>query len=147
MKEKYSGRHGARRLPERKRRTPVKINFEEFEVVEPKTWKKDAQIVSIYGNGGMAVNEELIRAVKTNCFEIRLDSRDCGRMLLIPGGSTITNMGKTHRIKNYAVMERLARKKIKFPAYYVGEWSEENQCRIGELSVINPNRSGGRIKK
>ena len=102
----------------------MKINFEEFEVITPKKRKKAAQIVSVYSNGGLTVNEELVKAVKTSAFEIRLDAKDCGRILLIPGGSVITDMGKTHRMKNYAVMEKLAKKKIKFPVYYVGEWNE-----------------------
>lgn len=125
----------------------MKINFEEFEVIEPIRRKQNKQVVSVFGDGYFAVNEELVKALKTNHFEIHLDKKDCSRLLLVPNGKIITAMGKNNRIKNYAIAEKLTKKKIKFPVYYIGEWNEENQCWIGELSVTNPNKSGGKIKK
>lgn len=68
-------------------------------------------------------------------------------MLLVTNRKILTDMGKSNRIKNYAISDRLIRKKVKFPAYYVGEWSEENKCWLGELVVSNPNKAGVKIKK
>lgn len=68
-------------------------------------------------------------------------------MLLVTNRKILTDMGKSNRIKNYAISDRLIRKKVKFPAYYVGEWSEENKSWLGELVVSNPNKAGVKIKK
>lgn len=125
----------------------MKINFEEFEVIRPMSRRQNRQVVSVFADGGFAVNEELVKAMNTNHFEIYLDKKDCSRLLLVPDGKIITDMGKNNRIKNYAIAERLSKKKIKFPVYYIGEWSEENKCWIGELSITNPNKAGGKIKK
>lgn len=89
----------------------------------------------------------MVQVMKTNCFEIHLDRKDCTRILLVPNGRVLTDMGKTYRIENYGIAERLSERKIKFPAYYVGDWDEESGCWIGELSALNPNRTSGRIKK
>lgn len=125
----------------------MRINLEEFEVIAPIKKKKNKQVVSVFGDGVFAVNKEVIQVMKTNCFEIYLDRKDCSRMLLVPNGEVVTDMGKTYRIKNYGIAERLSKKRIKLPAYYVGSWNEESECWVGELSVLNPNKSGGRIKK
>lgn len=125
----------------------MKINLEEFEVIEPKRKKQNRQVISVFEDGSFSVNEELVKALKTNKFEIHLHKKDCNMLLLNPNGKIITDMGKNNRIKNYAILERLKRQKVKFPIYYVGEWNEENQCWIGELSVTNPNKAGGKIKK
>lgn len=125
----------------------MKINFEEFEVIEPIRKKQKKQVISIFENGDFAVNDELVKALKTNRFEIHLYKKDCSMLLLDPNGKIITDMGKNNRIKNYAITEKLIKKKTKFPVYYIGEWSEENKCWVGELSVTNPNKSGGKIKK
>ncbi len=66
----------------------------DFEVIVPKLRKPTKQVVSVFENGNLSVNEALIKALKINCFEIRLDKKGQSTMLLIPGGKTITDMGK-----------------------------------------------------
>ena len=53
----------------------MKINFEEFEVIEPIRKKQKKQVISIFENGDFAVNDELVKALKTNRFEIHLYKR------------------------------------------------------------------------
>jgi len=41
----------------------------------------------------------------------------------------------------------LSSKKIKLPAYYVGNWDNENECWIGELVLSNPNKTNKKVIK
>ncbi len=125
----------------------MKIDFDDFEVIIPELRKPMKQVVSVFEDGSLSVNEALVKGLKTNQFEIRLDKKEQSKMLLIPNGKEITDMGKNNRIKNYAIVKRLEKKKIKFPIYYVGDWDEESKCWIGELSLTNPNKSAVKIKK
>lgn len=124
----------------------MKINFDEFEVVKPIARKKVKQVISISDNGDFAINSELRKAVKTSKFEVHI-KKDCTQILLFPNGKEITDVGNNNRIKNYAVLEKLSKKKIKVPAYYVGSWDEENECWIGELVLSNPNKTNKKVIK
>ena len=44
-------------------------------------------------------------------------------------------------------MEKLSSKKIKLPAYYVGNWDNENEGWIGELVLSNPNKTNKKVIK
>lgn len=44
----------------------MKINLEEFEVIEPKRKKQNRQVISVFEDGSFSVNEELVKALKTN---------------------------------------------------------------------------------
>lgn len=73
--------------------------------------------------------------------------KDCSQILLVPNGKEITDVGNSNRIKNYAVLERLVSKKVKVPAYYVGNWDDENECWLGELVLANPNKKNKKVIK
>jgi len=124
----------------------MKINFDEFEVVKPIARKQVKQVISISSNGDFAINSELRKAVKTSKFEVHI-KKDCTQILLFPNGKEITDVGNNNRIKNYAVLEKLSSKKIKLPAYYVGNWDNENECWIGELVLSNPNKTNKKVIK
>ena len=87
----------------------------------------------------------MAKALKTNRFEIRIKP-DCSRILLIPDGKILIDMGKNNRTKNYAIIEKLTKQKVKFPIYYVG-CLDENQNWIGELVTKNPNKHVGKVMK
>lgn len=125
----------------------MKINFDEFEVIVPVTRKQSKQVVSVFADGSFSVNGELVKVMKTNQFEVYLDKKDYCRMLLVPGGKIITDMGKNNRIKNYAISEKLTQKKVTFPAYYSGRWDDDNKCWIGDLVRSNPNKTRISVKK
>lgn len=124
----------------------MKINFDEFEVVKPIARKQVKQVISISNNGDFAINSELRKAIKTSKFEVRI-KKDCTQILLLTNGKEITDVGNNNRIKNYGVLEKLINKKIKLPAYYVGNWDEENECWIGELVLSNPNKTNKKVIK
>lgn len=124
----------------------VKINFEDFGVIKPVTRKKVKQVVTISNKGDFSINNELRKVIKTSKFEVRI-KKDCSQILLLPDGKEITDVGNHNRMKNYAALEKLMSKKIKIPAYYVGNWSEENGCWIGELVLSNPNRTSKKAIK
>lgn len=124
----------------------MKINFEEFEVVKQVPRKRTKQVISIFCNGDFAINGELKKILKSTKFEVRI-KRDCSQMLLLPNGKELTDIGKNNRVKNYAVLEKLEARKIKLPAYYVGEWDDENECWIGELVLVNPNKTNKKVVK
>lgn len=124
----------------------MKINFDEFDVVKPIARRQINQVISISGNGDFAINGELRKAIKTSKFEVRM-KKDCSQILLVPNGKEITDVGNSNRIKNYAVLERLVSKKVKVPAYYVGNWDDENECWLGELVLANPNKKNKKVIK
>lgn len=124
----------------------VKINFEDFDVIKPVTRKKIKQVVTISNKGDFSINNELRKTINTSKFEVRI-KKDCSQILLLPDGKEITDVGNRNRMKNYAALEKLMSKKIKIPAYYVGNWSDENGCWIGELVLSNPNRTGKKVVK
>lgn len=70
--------------------------------------------------------------------EIRL-KRDCSCLALVKNGDGMVKFGKNGRLKNYELIKKISQKKIKFPVYYIGEWSENEQIWMGELSYNNPN--------
>ena len=121
------------------------VNYNEFEVLVPVTRKQSKQVISIFENGDFVINVELAKALKTNRFEIRIKP-DCSRILLIPDGKILIDMGKNNRTKNYAIIEKLTKQKVKFPIYYVG-CLDENQNWIGELVTKNPNKHVGKVMK
>ncbi len=124
----------------------MKINFDEFDVVKPIARRQINQVISISGNGDFTINGELRKAIKTSKFEVRM-KKDCSQILLVPNGKEITDVGNSNRIKNYAVLERLVNKKVKVPAYYVGNWDDENECWLGELVLANPNKKNKKVIK
>ena len=58
----------------------------------------------------------------------------------MPNGEQKIELGKNYRFKNYEICERLKAKRIKFPAYYVGEWDGKTDFWLGDLTMVNPNR-------
>ena len=124
----------------------MKIDFEEFDVVKPLSRKQTKQVISVFSNGDFAINSELRKTINSSKFEVRI-KKDCSQILILPNGEEITDVGKNNRIKNYAVSERLEAKKVKFPAYYVGKWDDENDCWLGDLVLSNPNKSDKKLIK
>lgn len=124
----------------------MKINFEEFEVVKPIPRKQAKQVISVFSNGDFAINSELRKTIKSSKFEVHI-KKDCSQILILPNGKEITDVGKNNRIKNYAISEKLEEKKVKFPAYYVGKWDDENECWIGDLVLSNPNKCNKKVTK
>lgn len=86
------------------------------------------------------------KTLKSTTFEVRI-KRDCTQILLLPNGKEITDVGKNNRIKNYAISEKLAAQKIKLPAYFVGNWDDENDCWVGDLVLSNPNKTNKKVIK
>lgn len=115
-------------------------------MIKPVTRKKIKQVVTISNKGDFSINNELRKTINTSKFEVRI-KKDCSQILLLPDGKEITDVGNRNRMKNYAALEKLMSKKIKIPAYYVGNWSDENGCWIGELVLSNPNRTGKKVVK
>lgn len=121
-------------------------DFSDFEIVRPAMRREAKQVISVFENGDLALNGTLCKILNTNQVEIRI-KKDCSQILLIPEGEVLLEMTKNNRIKNYSICEKLAKKKIKFPVYYVGEWDEENRFWMGELVMTNPNKTSGKLIK
>lgn len=122
------------------------IDMSEFEIVRPAIRKEAKQVISVFDNGDLALNGVLRKILKTNQVEIYI-KKDCSQILLVPGGEVLLDISKNNRIKNYNICEKLEKKKIKFPVYYVGEWDEEKEVWIGELVMTNPNKTTGKVIK
>jgi len=122
------------------------LDLSEFEIVRPAIRKKAKQVISVFDNGDLALNSVLCKMLKTNKIEIRIKN-DCSQILLIPDGKILLDITKNNRIKNYQIYEKLTRRKVKFPVYYVGEWNDENNIWIGDLVMTNPNKTIGKVEK
>lgn len=122
------------------------FELDDFEVVKPATRKAVKQVVSVLENGDLALNSALCKKLNTNKLEIHI-KKDCSQIVLVPGGKVLLDVTKNNRIKNYIIYEKLEKKKIKFPVYYVGEWDEERAIWMGNLVMTNPNKTIGKVMK
>ncbi len=119
------------------------VDLSDFEIVEPAIRKEAKQVISIFDNGDLALNSALSKVLKANRVEIRI-KKDCSQILLTPNGTVLLDIAKNNRIKNYTIYEKLKKKKVKFPVYYVGEWNEEKEYWMGDLVMTNPNKTAGK---
>lgn len=117
-----------------------RIDLAEFEIVSRSVRKRTKQVISIFENGDVAFNDALVKVLGNRDVEIRI-KKDCGQLLLLPDGENKIEIGKNHRFKNYEIYDRLIKRRIRFPAYYVGEWDDENMLWLGDLTTMNPNKS------
>ena len=121
----------------------MQVDLSDFEIVKPSIRKKTKQVISVFENGDIAFNEELVKQLDTNACEIRI-KKDCRQLILLPNGTEKLDIGKNSRFKNYEINEKLKRRKIRFPVYYIGEWDDEKEFWLGELSTNNPNRGNSK---
>lgn len=119
------------------------VNLSDFEVVKSAVRKASKQIFSVFANGDVAINKVLTDSIKTKEIEIRIKT-DCSQLLIIPNGKEKIDIGKNSRFKNYEIVQKLQDRKIKLPAYYVGEWNEKKEFWLGELTNVNPNKTAGK---
>lgn len=115
------------------------VDLSDFEVIKPAVRRKTKQIISVFENGDIAFNEELVKQLATKECEIRI-KKDCSQLILLPNGEEKLEIGKNSRFKNYEINEKLKHQKIKFPVYYIGEWNENKEFWLGDLSTHNPNK-------
>lgn len=123
-----------------------KLDLSEFEVVRPAIRKEAKQVISVFDNGDLALNGVLRKVLKTDKVEVHI-KKDCSQILLIPDGKILLDITKNNRIKNYRIYEKIKKKKVKFPVYYVGEWDEENNIWMGDLVMNNPNKTNVKMMK
>lgn len=116
------------------------INLSDFEVVKSAVRRKTKQVISVFENGDIAINDALKRQLGVNEIEIRI-RRDCRQIVLIPDGTEKIELGKNSRFKNYEIYEKIKGRKVKFPVYYVGEWNVKNNFWLGEMTMTNPNKT------
>lgn len=116
------------------------IDLSEFEIVRPAIRRKTKQVISIFENGDVVFNSELVKSLKEHTIEIRI-KKDCKQLLLLPNGKEKFEIGKNSKFKNYVIYEKLREKRVKFPIYYVGDWNEKEEFWLGNLSLFNPNKS------
>lgn len=123
------------------------INLSDFEVVKPAVRKRTKQVISVFENGDVAINDTLKKQLGVKEIEIRI-RKDCRQIVLIPDGTEKIELGKNSRFKNYEIYEKIKERKMKFPVYYVGEWNDNNNLWLGEITTTNPNKTFSKnIKK
>lgn len=123
-----------------------KLDLSEFEIVRPAIRKEAKQVISVFDNGDLALNGVLRKVLKTDKVEVHI-KKDCSQILLIPDGKILLDITKNNRIKNYRIYEKIKKKKVRFPVYYVGEWDEENNIWMGDLVMNNPNKTNVKMTK
>ncbi len=124
----------------------MQVDLLDFEVVKPAIRKKTKQIISVFENGDIAFNEELAKQLAIKACEIHI-KKDCSQLILLPNGEEKLEIGKNSRFKNYEINEKLKRRKIRFPVYYIGEWNEKKEFWLGDLSTSNPNKGNSKSGK
>ena len=124
----------------------VHLDLSDFEIVKPAIRRKIKQVISVFENGDITINETLAKMLNVKELEIRI-KKDCGQLLLIPNGEDKIEIGKNSRFKNYEIYEKLKGKRVKFPVYYVGEWNENKEFWLGKLTTVNQNRTTSRNVK
>ena len=78
-------------------------------------------------------------------MDIRI-SPDWSEIVLFLEGKEMIHVGKNGRTKNYDLQKRWKEQK-KLPAYYIGEWDEEEELWYGKYLPYNPNRGEKQLKK
>ena len=78
-------------------------------------------------------------------MDIRI-SPDCSEIVLFLKGEEMIRVGKNGRTKNYDLQKRLKVQK-KLPAYYIGEWDEEEELWYGKYYLTTRIEGGKQLKK
>lgn len=123
-----------------------KYDFRSFVQVKASGRKETEEILGVWKNGELTINAKLLKHFPEHKIDIRI-SPDCLEIVLFPKGEEMINVGKNGRTKNYDLQKKLKEQKKNLPAYYVGEWDEEEQLWYGKYLPYNPNRGEKQIKK
>lgn len=115
-----------------------KYNFDDFETIESCTRKKKELVVSIMTDGTFSLNPKLFEYFPNQKAEIKL-KKDSSEIALLSNGTTLVYLGKNGRTKNYKIVEKMKKNKIKLPVYYVGEWDQDEGVWIGKIAGVHPN--------
>ena len=138
------GKYCLKRNAKVENKNSSKYDFTEFEIIKSVTRKNTQLVMAIFEDGTVSLNTKLLELFPEHNVEIRI-KKDCSQIALFPKGNSCINVGKNGRIKNYDIVERIKKSKIKLPTYYVGEWDDDEIVWIGERVQYNPNR-GYKIK-
>lgn len=130
---------------EKKGHKTSKYDFSSFIQVKSSSRKAPKEILGVSVNGELTINTKLLRHFPEYKMNIRI-SQDCSEIVLFLKGEEMINVGKNGRTKNYDLQKRLKVQK-KLPAYYIGEWDEEEELWYGKYLPYNPNRGGKQLKK
>lgn len=117
----------------------IKYDLSDFITVQNFTKRENNLVVSIFEDGTVTLNKRLLECFPERRAQVKL-KRDCSKMAIIKDGNEEIDFGKNGRIKNYDILDRLKRRKKKFPLYYVGNWDEQCGIWIGKISMDNPNK-------
>lgn len=122
-----------------------KYQWEEFEIVQANK-RKTEEVVTIQSDGTFTVNVQLLSHFEDYKMQVRI-KKDCSQIALLKNSENAIYVGKNGRKKNYDIVEKIKKTKIKFPVYYIGEWDEEEKVWIGNYSQYNPNKRKKHIQK
>lgn len=130
---------------EKKGHKTSKYDFSSFIQVKSSSRKATKEILGVSENGELTINTKMLRHFPEYKMDIRI-SPDCSEIVLFLKGEEMIKVGKNGRTKNYDLQKRLKVQK-KLPAYYIGEWDEEEELWYGKYLPYNPNRGGKTAKE
>lgn len=107
--------------------------------------KRQRKSFGVSVNGELTINAKLLRHFPEYKMDIRI-SPDWSEIVLFLKGKEMIHVGKNGRTKNYDLQKRWKEQK-KLPAYYIGEWDEEEELWYGKYLPYNPNRGEKQLKK
>lgn len=131
---------------EEKKKKASKYDFSSFLQVKPSGRKETEEVLGVWKNGELTVNAKLLKHFPEHRMNIRI-SPDCSEIVLFLEGEEMVNVGKNGRTKNYDLQKKLKEQKKNLPAYYVGEWDEEEELWYGKYLPYNPNKGEKQLKK
>lgn len=130
----------------KKEKKASKYDFSSFVQVKASGRKEPEEILGVWKNGELTINAKLLKHFPEHKIDIQI-SPDCMEIVLFPNGEEMVNVGKNGRTKNYDLQKRLKDQKKILPAYYAGEWDEEEQLWYGKYLPYNPNKGEKQLKK
>lgn len=130
---------------EKKEQKISQYDFRSFIQIKSSSRKATEEIIGVSINGELTINARLLSHFPEYKMNI-LISPDCAEIALFLNGDEMINVGKNGRTKNYDLQKRLKEQK-KLPAYYIGEWDEEEELWHGKYLPYNPNKGVKQLKK
>lgn len=115
---------------------PLELDWNKYFVLMPQGTKYCEKKLTISEKGQIRLNSLLYRSIKRKELEF-IFSKDYREIILNENGENIHKITKAGTVKNYEIVERLKKNKIKFPVSYIIKWNEDLGVWSGTINMTN----------
>ena len=129
------------KLNEQITREKSKYNFDGYKEIKTSFTKPKELVASVKEDGSFSISSSLSFLLTNKNIQVKIKPDGTQLVMLITreSGPETLRFGVSRIIKNYHLQKILKDLNISFPAYYVGEWDDEEKLWIGNLSKENAN--------